>query len=112
MDESTKRSSWIHPYDDPEFLRSLPDTHPANPRSAQAQAVQKHAEDEKRLLEKQQNDKRSAAAPVAGNKTGTESRNWIQRQTDKVIGTKEERAKHKEEKRRIRAEMEKRQRVC
>ncbi len=112
VDEATKRSSWIHPYDDAEFLQTLPNTHPANPNSAQAKAVQKHAEDEARLRQKMDNDKNGATGHMSPSaRSGAEHRNWLQRKADQVIGTPQERAKAKEERHRIRAEQEKKQRV-
>jgi hypothetical protein len=59
VDTATKRSTWVHPYDDPEYLQSLPDTHPANPNSAEAAAI-RHAEAEEEKAKK-------------------EGRNWFQR---------------------------------
>lgn len=91
VDTATKRSTWVHPYDDPEYLAALPDTHPANPRSPEAQQIVRRAEEE----QQRRKDKASG-------------RNWFQRKKDDIIGTKEERTRAKEEKRRRRAEEEKR----
>ena len=121
VDESTKRSTWIHPYDDPEFLRSLPDTHPANPNSAQAQAMHKRAEEEAAMDRKMQDDQDGSRSADAGSQetagsdgshlSGHEHRNWIQRQKDKLVGTPEERAKAKAEKRRVQEERRKQMQV-
>ncbi|KAI9639185.1 uncharacterized protein MKK02DRAFT_39475 [Dioszegia hungarica] len=89
VDTATKRSIWVHPYDDPEYLQSLPDTHPANPNSDEARAV-RHAEEQEAIAKK-------------------EGRNWFQRKKDSVIGTKEEREKEKADKKKRREEEYKRQ---
>lgn len=83
VDTKTKRSIWVHPYDDPEYLRSLPDTHPAHPDSEPARAVRKHSEDELLRAEKakaERKEKRSLGGKIK----------------DKLIGTKEERKAQKE----------------
>lgn len=87
VDTATKRSTWVHPYDDPEYLQSLPDTHPANPNSAEAAAI-RHAEAEEEKAKK-------------------EGRNWFQRKKDNMIGTKEERKREKDERKRQREAQEK-----
>jgi hypothetical protein len=89
VDTATKRSIWVHPYDDPQYLESLPDTHPANPSSAEAQEVRRAEQEEE--------------------KAKKEGRNWFQRKKDNMIGTKEERTKEKEARKRQRAEEYKRQ---
>ncbi|CAD6590605.1 MAG: hypothetical protein TREMPRED_005814, partial [Tremellales sp. Tagirdzhanova-0007] len=114
VDEHTKRASWVHPYDDPEYLRTLPDTHPANPNSAQGQAIRKRGEDEQLMVQKMQNDQkmkndeyRKGDEGLQGHNSGDGGgghRNWVQRQKDKLVGTPEERAKAKAEKKRIEAE--------
>jgi hypothetical protein len=112
VDEATKRSTWVHPYDDPEYLRSLPDTHPANPNSSEAQAVRKHAEEEERLARKANEDRSSVSgAKIADKSTGTggKEKSWFQKKKDNLLGTKEERAQYKEAKRKARAEQDKRE---
>lgn len=42
----TGQSTWIHPYNSPSFLASLPAGHPANPASSAAQAAKQKAADE------------------------------------------------------------------
>jgi len=86
VDEKTKRSTWNHPYDDPEYLQSLPDTHPANPNSAEAKAARAQAAE----LQKQHEQ----ALAKSGGK-GKVHRNFAQRLKDKAIGTKEEREEAK-----------------
>ncbi|WVW85398.1 hypothetical protein I302_107436 [Kwoniella bestiolae CBS 10118] len=107
VDEKTKRSSWLHPYDDPEFLRTLPKTHPAHPESKEGQAVRKRSEDEKMLQDKIKSTKSTKDGrerEQIKNVVGGEERNWFQKKKDKLIGTKEERAKAKEEKRNAKEE--------
>ena len=120
VEEATKRAIWVHPYDDPEFLQSLPDTHPANPNSKQGKAARKQSEDELLALKKREEERkaRKAAKGKGGNAEGSSAaaagtsghadhdRNWIQRQKDKAIGTKEEREQKKEAKRKLKAEQE------
>lgn len=120
VDTATKRSTWLHPYDDPEFLRTLPEHHPAHPNSAEATAMRKRGEDEALLVQKARSHSSSQPGPSsppkgagagATNPDGShawpqheEHRNWIQRKKDKLIGTKEERAKAKEDRRKAKAE--------
>jgi hypothetical protein len=118
VDERTKRSTWIHPYDDPEFLQSLPDTHPAHPSSAQAQAIRKRTEEEEAMMKKRKGEKdqdhpaKGRNVVSDGSKSGEdEDRNWFQRQKDKLVGTPEERAKAKAERKRVNAERVKQQKV-
>lgn len=87
VDKKTKRAIWIHPYDDPEFLQSLPDSHPANPNSEQARAVRKASEDE---MTRAKAKKEQQAAK------SKEKRSFGGRIKDKIIGTKEERKAEKE----------------
>ncbi|WVQ72041.1 hypothetical protein IAR50_001585 [Cryptococcus sp. DSM 104548] len=47
VDESTMRTIWYHPYDDAQYLSTLPITHPAHPESKQAQGIKKKIEDAK-----------------------------------------------------------------
>lgn len=69
------------------------------------------------MARKMKEDKAGARSPPAGgmgspgSKTSHESRNWIQRQKDKLVGTPEERAAAKAEKRRVEAERQKQMRV-
>ena len=51
VEQATKRSTWNHPYDDPKYLESIPDTHPAHPESAEAQAMRDKVEQERARLE-------------------------------------------------------------
>ncbi len=88
VDEKTKRATWNHPYDDPEYLQSLPDTHPANPNSAEAKAARAHAEE----LQRQHAEETKGHT---GKGKETASRNFWQKMKDKAIGTKEERAEYK-----------------
>ena len=124
VEEATKRASWVHPYDDPIFLQSLPESHPANPNSEQAKAMRQRADEERKVMEKARTEAKrdsseqnlsptSAAKRAAGSGvvSSDESRNWFQKQKDKLIGTKEERQKAKEERHRIQAEERKRARV-
>ncbi|ODN90736.1 hypothetical protein L198_06052 [Cryptococcus wingfieldii CBS 7118] len=119
VDEKTKRSIWVHPYDDPEFLRTLPPTHPAHPDSKQAKAVRQRSEDEGLAKSKRKEIKNTKGTGAAGlasgsaqggsagdSSNGDGNRNWFQKRKDAVIGTKEERVKAKEEKRRAKAERE------
>lgn len=106
VDTKTKRSIWVHPYDDPEYLESLPDTHPAHPNSKEAQAIRQHAEAE-RVMMKQKSEQGAPGNQQTKGKAVTGNRNWFQRQKDDLIGTKEERAKAKEDKRKKREEEEK-----
>ena len=85
----------------------MPDTHPANPNSAEAQAVRKRGEDEMLAMKKKQEQKQSAQKGASGG----ENRNWFQKKKDALIGTKEERRAAKAEKQRVRAEQEKKLRV-
>ncbi|EIW68415.1 hypothetical protein M231_00264 [Tremella mesenterica] len=134
VDVATKRSTWLHPYDDPEYLRTLPDTHPAHPNSAEASAMRKRAEDEALMVEemkaaKDKNPKGSSSLSPKDNAAGpsverganpdgthpwdnaqTQHRNWLQKKKDQLIGTKEERQKAKEEKRKMKEEARKRRR--
>ncbi|OXB35729.1 hypothetical protein J007_04557 [Cryptococcus neoformans] len=116
VDEATKRSTWVHPYDDPEFLRTLPKDHPAHPDSKEARAVRKQSEDEELSKQKRKevksvkgDSKAKGTVGTSAEKEGTEGeRNWFQRKKDKMIGTKEEREKAKAEKRRLKEEQKKR----
>ncbi|ODO11087.1 hypothetical protein I350_01689 [Cryptococcus amylolentus CBS 6273] len=45
VDESTLRTIWYHPFDDAQYLSTLPITHPAHPESKQAQGIKKKIED-------------------------------------------------------------------
>ncbi|WVR09412.1 hypothetical protein IAU60_006479 [Kwoniella sp. DSM 27419] len=112
VDEKTKRSTWLHPYDDPEFLRSLPDTHPAHPDSREARQIRKQSNDEY-AMEQQRKAKSAKGAEKKDESHGAahhdkdHERNWFQRKKDQVIGTKEERAKAKADKARAREEQRK-----
>ncbi|KAJ9108747.1 hypothetical protein QFC21_000067 [Naganishia friedmannii] len=110
VDVATERSSWLHPYDDPVYLSSLPDTHPANPNSEVARAARaKHEEIAKTVQQKKpatgsssssgRQDVHSAAqAAMAGGSASRprEERSMGGKLKDKLLGsTKEERRKAK-----------------
>jgi hypothetical protein len=93
------RSIWTHPYDDDEFIKSLPDTHPANPRSTQA----KEARSQYDQLMEQARRKREAKASERS--TGGKLK-------DKLLGSsKEERDAKRIEKQARRAKEEEDARV-
>ena len=87
--------------------------------------MRRRADDERKMIEKAKKDsmepnlspksaeKRSAGQGPAGQNIvkSDESRNWFQKQKDKLVGTKEERQKAKEERHRIQAEERKKARV-
>ncbi|GHJ85807.1 hypothetical protein NliqN6_2209 [Naganishia liquefaciens] len=113
VDTKTERSTWLHPYDDPEYLNSLPDTHPANPNSEQArqaraqhEALTKAAQQKKAGSSSGGRQDVHAAAQSAmsggksqGNQTA-EERSFGGKLKDKILGsTKEERRKAKAEQR-------------
>ena len=109
----TERSTWLHPYDDPEYLASLPDTHPANPNSEQAhQARAQHEAITKAAQQKKagsssggrQDVHAAAQAAMAGGRSqgnqSAEERSFGGKLKDKILGsTKEERRKAKAEQR-------------
>ena len=72
----------------------------------------------RRKAEKQGNTLSPPTSPTRGttggqpqNVVGAEERNWFQKQKDKLVGTKEERRKAKEERERHKAEVRKKARV-
>lgn len=94
------RSIWQHPYDDPTYLQSLPDTHPANPNSTEAkQARSKYDEmmdKARKEREMKQQEKRSAGGKLK----------------DKLLGsTKAEREEKRRKKAVLRAKQEEEERV-
>lgn len=94
------RSIWQHPYDDPTYLQSLPDTHPANPNSTEAkQARSKYDEmmdKARKEREMKQQEKRSAGGKLK----------------DKLLGsTKAEREEKRRKKAALRAKQEEEERV-
>lgn len=95
-------------------MQSLPDSHPANPNSEQAKKVQALASREKEQVEARQKA-RSGASAAANGQNGTasksEDRNWLQRKKDQIIGTKEERAKAKAEKARLKEQRRRQERA-
>lgn len=101
-----------HPYDDPQFLNSLPKDHPAHPDSKEAQAVRKHSQDEeyaRKLQEEEyQRNGQQSRTDHSTSGSGHNNRNWLQRKKDKLIGTKEERKQAREEKRRQKEEQRRR----
>ncbi|KAG7529048.1 hypothetical protein FFLO_05810 [Filobasidium floriforme] len=93
------RSIWQHPYDDPTYLQSLPDTHPANPNSTEAkQAKAKYDEmmdKARKEREMKQQEKRSAGGKLK----------------DKLLGsTKAEREEKRRRKAALRAKQEEEER--
>lgn len=136
VEEKTKRSTWLHPYDDPEYIKSLPKDHPAHPDSEAAQRAREQAAQEEALAKKMQMDREaskkggkpaekeevwgpmgpgaSVGGPAKGKAKNTEpdpDRNWFQRKKDQMIGTKEERVQHAEQKRKAKEEQRKREEV-
>jgi len=126
VEEKTERAIWTHPYDDPDYIQSLPDTHPANPESSAAR-------ERRQELERAEERAKRVQARGGGDDTGTDTdeegpgmssraammqdsdqndKSWFQRQKDKVSDHKERRAKRKAEERKQRAEQEKQIRVC
>ncbi|KAJ9104800.1 hypothetical protein QFC19_003941 [Naganishia cerealis] len=107
VDTRTERSTWLHPYDDPVYLESLPDTHPANPNSEEARSARaKHEEISRAAKQKQasssssgRQDVHSAAqAAMAGGSSSQarDDRSMGGKLKDKLLGsTKEERKKAK-----------------
>jgi len=94
--------TFSHPYDDPEYLKTLPADHPAHPESNEAQEVRKMADAETIALRQKQQE-RSERHNQAKDKHESD-RNWFQKKKDQLIGTKEEREKAKEERRRAKEE--------
>ncbi|ORX38307.1 hypothetical protein BD324DRAFT_620384 [Kockovaella imperatae] len=64
VEESTRRSIWVHPYDDPAFLASLPDDDPTNPNGSAARQAREQAEQERRTEERLRAKAREADGPV------------------------------------------------
>lgn len=118
VDTKTERTTWLHPYDDPVYLQSLPDTHPANPNSEAARAARvKHEELSKAAQQKQaarsssssagpsssrtsggrQDVHAAAQAAMAGGQPHAAERSAGGKLKDKLLGsTKEERRRAKE----------------
>lgn len=118
VDTKTERSTWLHPYDDPVYIQSLPDTHPANPNSEAARAARvKHEELSKAAQQKQAARASSSSAGASSSRTSggrqdvhsaaqaamasghprAEERSVGGKLKDKLLGsTKEERRKAKE----------------
>jgi len=124
VEEKTERAIWVHPYDDPDYIKSLPDTHPANPESQAArerrEEIERAEERAKRVQARGGNmsdtdtdeegpGMSSRAAMMQ--KSEQEDKSWLQRQKDKLSDHKEKRAKRKEEERKQRIEQEKQIRV-
>lgn len=125
VEEKTERAIWVHPYDDPDYIKSLPDTHPANPESQAArerrEEIERAAERAKRVQARGGNmsdtdtdeegpGMSSRAAMMQ--KSEHEDKSWLQRQKDKLADHKEKRAQRKAEERKQRIEQEKQIRVC
>jgi hypothetical protein len=129
VEEATERSIWVHPYDDPDYLSSLPDSHPANPESAAARERREELEKVSAQAARRHNREQVGGSDVSGTDTDEEGpgmssraammhdsdqndKSWFQRQKDKLADKKERRAKRKVEERKQRAEQEKQIRVC
>lgn len=70
VDTKTERSTWLHPYDDPVYIQSLPDTHPANPNSEAARAARaRHEEITRAAQQKQAARPSSSSAGSSSNRT-------------------------------------------
>lgn len=109
-EEKTGRTIWQHPYDDPDFLRSLPDTHPANPNSAEAKAAKAKYEEQKRLAAQRGTGASNVGAGSSTSSTSTtgstirppnhEKRHGVKGFTDKILGGNPDERRYKKEKRR------------
>jgi hypothetical protein len=124
VEEKTERAIWVHPYDDPDYIKSLPDTHPANPESQAArerrEEIERAEERAKRVQARggnmsdtdtdEEGPGMSSRAAMMQN-SEQEDKSWLQRQKDKLSDHKEKRAKRKAEERRQRIEQEKQIRV-
>ena len=124
VEEKTERAIWVHPYDDPDYIKSLPDTHPANPESQAArerrEEIERAEERAKRVQARggnmsdtdtdEEGPGMSSRAAMMQN-SEHEDKSWLQRQKDKLSDHKEKRAKRKAEERRQRIEQEKQIRV-
>jgi hypothetical protein len=126
VEEKTERAIWVHPYDDPDYIRSLPDSHPANPESQAArerrEEIERAEERAKRIQARGGNASDTdtdtdgeghgmSSRAAMMQKSEQEDKSWLQRQKDKLADHKEKRAKRKEEERRQRIEQEKQIRV-
>jgi len=124
VEEKTERAIWTHPYDDPDYIRSLPDTHPANPES---QAARERREEIERTEERarrvqarggnmsdtdtdEEGPGMSTRAAMLQNADDSD-KSWFQRQKDKLSDHKEKRAQRKAEERKQRIEQERQIRV-
>ena len=124
VEEKTERAIWVHPYDDPDYIKSLPDTHPANPESQAArerrEEIERAEERAKRVQARggnmsdtdtdEEGPGMSSRAAMMQN-SEQEDKSWLQRQKDKLSDHKEKRAQRKAEERRQRIEQEKQIRV-
>lgn len=131
VEEKTERAIWTHPYDDPDYLRTLPDTHPANPNS---QAAQERREQIRKASEPQPQRQGQGQAGDNGesdlsatdedesgpgmssraamrNDADANDKGWFQRQKDKISDKRERRAQRKAAERKQRAEQEAEMRV-
>ncbi|ORX35966.1 hypothetical protein BD324DRAFT_629703 [Kockovaella imperatae] len=121
VEEATRRSIWVHPYDDPEYIASIPDTHPAHPNSEEAQQMRRTMMEQRARYEElkkaHEQQKQSGTTPHDASKLDEhhediikslnaphEHKSWLQRQKDKFKMSHEERKKHREEKKRLAAE--------
>lgn len=100
---------YSHPYDDPEYLKTLPEDHPAHPQSKEAQEARRMADAETLALRQRQQERSERRTQPQSHDDS--DRNWFQKKKDKLIGTKEEREKAREEKRRAKEEQKRRIRV-
>lgn len=111
-EEKTGRTIWQHPYDDPDFLRSLPDTHPANPNSAEAKAARAKYEEQKKMAAQrgggegagasaqQQQSSASTSSASTIRPPNHEKRHGVKGFTDKILGGNPDERRYKKEKRR------------
>ncbi len=102
-EEATGKTQWLHPYDDPVFLSSLPDTHPANPnsesaRAARSKADQLHAQAQAAM--KQHQEETGERDTDLNGKNGKEKRKFFGRMEDKILGSTPEERKVKKAKKR------------
>lgn len=125
MEEKTERAIWTHPYDDPEYLQSLPDSHPANPNSEAGRerqeqirkaslpppAKQGQGQGESDLSATDEDEAGMSSRAAMRNEADSQDKGWFQRQKDKLADKRERRAKRKAEERKQRAEQQRQIRV-
>lgn len=125
VEEKTERAIWTHPYDDPDYLQSLPDTHPANPNSEAAQERREqirkaslpprergdHGESDLSATDEDESGPGMSSRAAMRNEADENDKGWFQRQKDKISDKREKRAERKAEERKQRAEQERQIRV-